>query len=341
MRGLKIKILIFSIISFLAFSSLGQVYKPFDFSEGATWSHTECGLKPEWGAVYKFQISGDTLLNQYFYKKIYYQAKRGDGVCSKCDFVFNMDSATLFAMIRQNVASKKVYFIYPYVSNNEWLGYDFDILNVGQTLTGYSLIFTTDPEYPIAGIYVYQLIVDDIDSICVNGEYRRRYYFGPGNAGNIYHLPEYWIDGIGSTNGLLVQGFGGPNWQHGLYCFHDKHGSIYYDSTGVLDCVVRSSLSCTDGLDCAPITGLKLVDDTNPINVYPNPVKNQLIVECKIQATKLELTFFDMMGQKIITKLLNQPDEVSVVSLNELPSGFYYLTIQADDFFTAKKIIKE
>ncbi len=341
MRGFLTKILVFSIISFLAISSPGQVYTPFNFSEGATWSHTECGYKPDWGAVYKFQISGDTLINQTFYKKIYYQVKWGDGVCSDCDFTFNTDSATLFAMIRQNVQDKKVYFIYPYASDKEWLGYDFDITFVGQSINGFSLIFTTDPEYPVAGIYVYQLIVDDIDSICVNEEYRRRFYFGPGNAGNIYHLAEYWIDGIGSTQGLLVQGFGGPNWQHGLYCFHIKDGSIYYDSTGVLDCVVRSSLSCTNGLDCPPVTGLKLIDNTNPIQIYPNPVKSQLIVECKIQATKLELTFYDIMGQKVITKLLHHPDEVSVVSLNELPSGFYYLTIQAGDFFTAKKIIKE
>ncbi len=341
MRGLLTRLLIFCVISFLAYSSVGQDYTPFNFAYGSTWSHTECETKPDWGAVYKFKTFGDTLINTTLYQKIYYQARRGEGVCVNCDFTFNRDSASLFALIRQDVQRKRTYFIYPNVSDKEWLGYDFDITAVGQILNGFSLIFTTNPEYTTAGIYVYQLEVDGIDSICVNGEYQRRYYFGPGNAGNINHRAEYWIEGIGSTHGLMVQGFGAPDWHQELYCFHSKEESIYYDSTAILNCVAPNSLTCEEGLDCSPITGLSLTDGSDPVHVYPNPVKDQLIVECKIQCAQLELTFFNMMGQKITTKSVHHPDEVSIVSLTDLPSGFYYLTIQAEDFFTGRKIIKE
>jgi len=337
----------FSNIALLALFSLfastlsGQVYTPLDLSEGATWSHTECGYKPDWGAVYKFKIYGDTVVNDNIYKKIYYQYRRGEAICANCDFTFNRDSASLFAFIRQIIPKKKIYFIYPGHSDKEWLGYDFDITSVGQTVAGFSLIFTTEPEAPTVSIYVYQLEVDEIDSICVDGTYRRRYFYGAGNGGNIYHLPEHWVEGVGSTHGLLVQGFGGPDWEHSLYCFHNKEGSVYYDTAAILDCVLSSSLSCSEGTPCSPITGLEITDPADPIHVYPNPVKDQLIVECKIPDSKLELTFFNRMGQKVCTKLLIHPDEVSVVSLNDLPSGFYYVTIQAGDFYTGKKIIKE
>ena len=341
MRGLLTRLFVFSIISFLTVSAVGQGYTPFNFSQGSTWSHIECGEKPNWGAVYKFKIFNDTLISDKLYHKIYYQVKWGQGICANCDFSFSRDSSTLFAMIRQDIQRKKTYFINPNVSDKEWLGYNFNIENVGQIVNGFSLIFTTDPEYPIPGIYVYQLEVDEIDSICVNGEYRRRYYFGQGNAGNINHLPEYWIEGIGSTQGLMVQGFGAPGWQQSLYCFHSKDGSVYYDSAAVLSCVAPNSVTCEDGFDCSTVTGIIPTDEASSVHVYPNPVKDQLIVECKLQSAKLELAFFNMMGQKITTKLIHHPDEVSIVSLTDLPSGFYYLTIQAGDFFTGKKIIKE
>ncbi|MBE0647391.1 MAG: T9SS type A sorting domain-containing protein [Bacteroidales bacterium] len=335
------KILVLISLTILSLPLMAQEYTPLDISEGSTWSHTECGFKPNWGAVYKFKIFGDTLIHNETYKKLYFQAKRGAGICSTCNFTFNRDSSTLFAFIRQSIPKRKVYFICPSISDKEWLGYDFDISSIGQTVTGFSLILTVDPEGPAAGIYVYQMIVDAIDSICVNGEYVRRYYYGPGNGGNIYHLAEYWVEGIGSTHGLMVQGFGGPDWNHSLYCFHNKDGSVYYDYDAILDCIDNTSLTCEEGYDCSPYTSIDPGNSESAINIYPNPAKDKIFIESKSPSGTLTLTLFNMMGQKSLTKTIRWASELEPVNIGELPPGFYYLTLEAEGFFSGCKIIKE
>lgn len=335
------KILVLISLTVLSLSLTGQEYTPLDLSEGATWSHNECGFKPDWGAVYKFMIVGDTLINTETYQKIYFQARRGLGVCSNCNFTFNRDSATLFAFIRQSIPKRKVYFIYPAVSDKEWLGYDFDITSVGQTVAGFSLILTVNPESTPAGIYVYQMSVDGIDSLCVNGEYVKRYFFGAGNGGNIYHLPEYWVEGIGSTHGLLVQGFGGPDWIHSLYCFNNKEGGVYYDSSAILSCVTRESMTCDEGFDCSPVMYIDKGDPQSRVNIYPNPVRDRIFIESKDPSGNLKLTFFNMMGQKSLIKTISATRELESIDISELPRGFYYLTVETDGFITGEKVLKD
>ena len=318
-----------------------QNYTPLDLSEGATWSHTECGFKPDWGAVYKFKIYGDTVVRTHLYQKLYYQSRRSEGVCANCNFSFNRDSATLFALIRQDIVKKKVYFIYPSLGDKEWLGYNFDINAVGQSVTGFSLIFTTRPEAPVAAIYIYQLDVEEIDTFCLNGEWVRRYYFGPGSGGNPYHYAEYWIEGLGSTHGLLVQGFGGPDWLQKLYCFHNATSGVYYDSTAVLSCIEPNSLTCAEGMDCSPPTAIDLQYTRDPVAVYPNPLSNTMVVENQLHGQNIELWFSDMMGRVVWKKTLYAPGELTSVSVHDLPSGFYYLTIRAGELYGGRKMIKQ
>ncbi|MFH1160830.1 MAG: T9SS type A sorting domain-containing protein [bacterium] len=319
----------------------GQAYTPLDLSEEATWSHTQCGFKPPWGAVYKFKILGDTIINSKQYKKIYFQSKSGEGVCTDCDFTFNRDSAELFAFIRQDIAKKKVYFVYPYLSDKEWLGYNFQIDSLGQQVVGFSLIFSVQGEYTIASIYVYQLEVDMIDSLCVDGTYRRRYFYGVGNGGNVYHNQEYWIEGIGSTQGLLSQGVGAPDWTQALYCFYNKMENVYYDTTGILNCVLNTSVTCYNGLDCSTPVSIKTPLPNDPVLIYPNPVRNTLMIECVDLANHLELTFYDHIGKIVKSMTIATHSQITPIPVDDLPAGFYFLTVRSGNFSTGKKIIKE
>lgn len=335
------KILVLTSLTVLSLSLAGQEYTPLDLSEAAIWSHNECGFKPDWGAVYKFKIFGDTVINTQTYQKLYYQARRGMGICSTCNFTFNPDSATLFAFIRQSIPKRKVYFIYPAVSDKEWLAYDFDITNVGQTVTGFSLILTVEPESTPAAIYVYQMTVDGIDSVCVNGEYVRRYFFGAGNGGNIYHLPEYWVEGIGSTHGLMVQGFGGPDWVHSLYCFSNKEGGVYYDSTAILSCLSRPSLTCDEGFDCSPVMFTEREDPEALIHIYPNPAREKIFVETQKFSGSLKVTLFNLMGQACLIQEIPGTGGLASIDIHHLSPGFYHLTAESDGLFFGRKIVKE
>jgi len=341
MNRIFIIILVFFSLHFFSLTLAGQDLAILDLTDGATWSHNECDYSSNYGAVYKLKILGDTVLNSQVYRKIYYQAKRGPTVCSNCNFVFNRDSASLFAFIREDISRRKVYFIHPSISYKEWLAYDFDIQNVGQVIAGFSLIFTTNPESTPVGIYVYQLSVDAIDSLCVNGEYEKRYYFGPGNGGNPYHLPEYWIEGIGSTHGLLDQGYGGPDWVHSLYCFYNSVGPVYFDSSAILSCVLNTSLSCEHGLDCSPVTFIDPPDQQDLVHVYPNPFSDRIFIESTTVIGTLTLAFYNLVGEKILVKTIPDAGELESVLISELPSGFYFLTIDGKNQFNARKIMKE
>lgn len=335
------KILVPFLLFLSTLSLTGQEYTPMDLSEGATWSHVECGFKPDWTAVYKFKIIGDTVIALQTYKKIYYQAKRGPVGCTTCGFTFNRDSATLFALVRQIIPKKQVYFINPAISDKEWLGYNFDITNVGQIVTGFSLIFTVNPESTPPGIYVYQMEVGGIDSLCVNGEYVRRYFFDAGAGGNIYHLPEYWVEGIGSTHGLLVQGYGGPDWYHSLYCFHNKEGGVYYDYEAIPECIDNTSLFCELGYDCTPVILNDQIYPDAMVNMYPNPAGENIIIESRLTSDQYKIAIFNMTGKKVFDKVVPCSQELETIHLSHLSPGFYYLTIESEGFFTGKKIVKE
>lgn len=334
-------ILVFFSLHLFSLTTAGQDLAILDLTDGATWSHNECDYSSNYGAVYKLKILGDTVLNGQVYRKIYYQAKRGPAVCSNCNFVFDRDSASLFAFIREDISRRKVYFIHPSITHKEWLAYDFNIQNVGQVIAGFSLIFTTNPESTPVGIYVYQLVVDTIDSICINGEYEKRYYFGQGNGGNSYHLPEYWIEGIGSTNGLLDQGYGGPDWVHSLYCFYNLEGPVYFDSAAILSCVLNTSLSCENGIDCSPVTFIDPRNQNGSVYLYPNPIRDRIYIESATFAGTLTLTFYNLMGEKTLVKTIPDAGELESVQISELPSGFYFLTIEGKNRFIARKIMKE
>jgi|GEM_PF-3163978 hypothetical protein len=325
----------------VSLSLTGQTYTPLDLSEGATWSHTQCGFKPPWGAVFKFKIYGDTVLNSKQYKKIYFQSKSGEGICTDCDFIFNRDSAQLFSFIRQDIPKKKVYFIYPYLSDKEWLGYDFMIDSVGQQRAGFSLIFSVQGENTYASIFVYQLVVDMIDSLCVDGTYRRRYFYGPGNGGNIYHNPEFWIEGIGSTQGLLSQGVGVPDWKQGLYCFFNKMEPVFYDTAGILDCVADTSVTCYYGEDCNTPVSVPLTAGELPVRVYPNPVKNTLTIESPRLPGCMELVLYNQIGMTVKRISIPSYESTFPVSLDGLPSGFYFLILRSGTSYAGIKILKE
>jgi len=341
MNGSFLKVTILALMYPLFLGLQAQDYTPMDFSEGATWSHTECGFKPNWGAIYKFRVSGDTTINNNIYKRVYYQSRRSEGICLDCDFTFNIDSAELFALVRQEIPKKKVYFVYPGLIDKEWLLYNFDLEYIGQPVQGFCLIFSTEPESPVASIYVYQLEVDMIDTACVDGSYVNRYFFGNGNAGNIYHRPEFWMEGLGSTHGLLVPGFGGPDWAHTLYCFSNKDGSVFYDSTAIQSCVAPSNPSCEPGMDCLTPVSVSDFTQGDPLQIYPNPVKDRLFLEFSKQVSSCRILLFDRMGREVFSRTLVSPGELETIMLTGLPQGFYYLRLFTDGFSTSRKIIVE
>jgi hypothetical protein len=70
------------------------------------------------------------------------------------------------------------------------------------------------------------------------------------------------------------------------------------------------------------------------IRLYPNPVKNILIIESKIQIKKVEI--FSVLGQKV--KEINS--DVNYIQTSSLPHGMYMVKIYSENAFIIKKLIK-
>lgn len=188
--------------------------------------------------------------------------------------------------MRDNVATKKVYFIEHGKSTEEVL-YDFT-LEVGDTIRGYHV----DYHYPRA-------TVKAIDSVLIGNEYHKRLLLS-----DVYNI--YWIEGVGSTYGLtegVTNNVDAMGYQ--LLCFGNTEESSYPQQGG----------------PCAMITGIEDTRDSSPIILSPNPSNSNFTVDFGTNLFK-KLTVTDLSGRQIIE--INQAFN-NRVQVNGLPAGSYFI----------------
>jgi hypothetical protein len=124
----------------------------------------------------------------------------------------------MIGYIREDTLTGKVFFR---KWDGEGLIYDFN-LQIGDSVT-------INNYY--AGFADVTLICGNIDSVNINGQFKKRIYlyrYYPGE-----YPADIWIEGIGSTGGLLYSGLGGaavasPIWK--LLCCSQNDTLIYMDS---------------------------------------------------------------------------------------------------------------
>ncbi len=104
------------------------------------------------------------------------------------------------------------------------------------------------------------------------------------------------------------------------------------------------------------IYGVKIVPDlagwsvdnheaVNPMTttrVYPNPVSNELFIEVNAsQSSEMNISVFNLMGQKVMEKNVNVNTGINTPSINtsDLNSGIYFVTVKANGFENTMKFI--
>jgi hypothetical protein len=121
--------------------------------------------------------------------------------------------------LREDTITNKVYFS-KWGSDEIGLIYDFNLA------TGDSVVI--DNYY--GGFEDVLLICDSIDSLTINGSFKKRLFLSsPGFADN-----DIWIEGIGSKFGLLLSGLNGSSMVGGgtdLLCCSKSDTLIYFNST--------------------------------------------------------------------------------------------------------------
>ena len=245
----------------------------------------------------KYGIIGDTLINSINYKKI--------GLSP--DTSFNPINAEYFCAVRDY--NKKWYFIEK-DSLNEKLLYDFDVSE------GSTLVIDNPWAYGITEVYI-----DSIDSIEINGTYRKRINTSFPLGG----FPEQWIEGIGCNNGLFYSGYYLFDYGHQLLCFH------YNDSLYYLNSPNDSCFYITTNINDKNI----LLDN---ILIYPNPVKNTLIINNRnLFIQKIEIT--NILGGIIKYEKYNLQNIISI-DFSEYNKGIYFIKIYNNKNLILNKIIK-
>lgn len=201
--------------------------------------------------------------------------------------------------LRFDSVSQCYYSIIP--NQEEHLLYDFSVMT-GDTVAVYSNhSYTT-------------LIVHDVDSVFVEPINRKRIRFE--------NTDEYWIEGIGSTAGLLNPGWGlSTGIGYELLCYFEND-IVKYHNENYSDCDIN--------------TNKKLIINDNKYVLYPNPTKDKLYIESPCLKYKIEI--IDSKGKTIYSKKNVCQNEICIKT-GFMSNGTYIVRLINDSDIQIRKLI--
>lgn len=279
---------------------ISQTYFPFP-DTNAVW--TVLGAQTTQHTIYA--VKGDSVYNATVYKKYFTVT---DTNLSNAQFTFH-------ALVRQDLTSKRIYGIKKNTTTERVL-YDFS-LNVNDTLSVYSFDFpfTNDK---------HKIIVTHIDNVLVNSVSRKRFKVIGTQYLSQPCTPEYWIEGIGSLNGLFNSGTSD-------FCITDFNFPILLceKENGILNYVHAPCNSCF----ASPCLGVGVKEQVNindEIYLYPNPANEELNVSFNMQ-TNIDFNkifIYNSLGQLIRQEGIDFKNNKASINTSSLQNGIYFLNLK-------------
>lgn len=256
-----------------------QSYSPL-VDTNKTWNVAEGDFVWFWSTS-NYSLTQDTLIDGLHYKKVY--AK---------DSILNPDFLRLMAFIRED-SMKRVYIIRcpDTQSTGETLLYDFG-LNVGDTVTAFNYYLS-----PVQNTW----IVSSIDTVhLISGEKRVRW-----KLQNFSSDEDCWVEGIGSTMGLLFPGTRGIiDLSSKLLCYYENFDLMY-----------KNDSSCF--LSNANVD----VQKVNSYQIFPTVAKDVVYVN-NVDLNEVEIVeIYNATGNVIYRSTLFS-NEINVTALQP---GFYFI----------------
>jgi Secretion system C-terminal sorting domain len=177
----------------------------------------------------------------------------------------------------------------------------------------------------------YYLKIENIDSIEINGEYYKRFYFQEPGLG-FFYLNEVWIEEIGSIHGPLF-----PNNPRVFQT--EIPDSIYLTCYKSNDVVIWNNPNYENCYINIVLSTNELKDE--PINVFPNPFFDKLLIEFPgNEKGEHDISVFDVYGNLIIKTTMNQNRHFEI-NLSFLENSIYIIQIESDKKVFRQKIIKQ
>jgi hypothetical protein len=287
--------------------SQGQEYVPFP-TENATWNIClldGCSYPSTDTIQRRYGLHGDTTINNINYNRLCIE--RGDTA--------NPEIEPIGGLREKN---KKIYYygkdFLGTPLNEEILLYDFT-KEIGDTIFHDSF-------------FGFISVVLAIDSVNINGNFRRRYKV---NNHWYYHNPDYIIEGIGSVlNGLLGNVTGilecGPHyWEH--ICFR-QNGRVIYLNPAYDQCFPENLMM-----------GVRNISNDPNLQLYPNPVAGELNIHNNSDQEVLYVKIIDINGRTVLVKEIDK--EYNKIDL-PISTGIYHaaVTDKKGKILLTQKIIK-
>lgn len=289
----------------------GQEYLPI-LEENRVWS-----IMHE-----KHALLGDTMINETTYKKLFYHSYIEE---------FTPDSLQYIAAMREDSLNEKVYFIWKN-HEDEVLLYDFS-LEVGNTFEVNSpFLGLGEPTY-IEDYFNQRILeVAQISETVIGGEARKTIHL------TRYEDPsfgEYWIEGIGSSVGLIYAGYFSDPIMDAPYpfllCVHEDSILMYQED----DPWGLYMNTCY----AEPTTNVDEIEvKSYGFNVWPTFFKEQIFLQSNSQAFKVSV--YDLTGRMIYQyHSLESLTELTIPTIH-WESGLYVIKMSNPDSYVTKKVIK-
>lgn len=287
-----------------------NVYHPFPDSN-AVWNFhyiVQCpiGGWPTPYADYSIYITGDTIINNVIYKKLYTPFVAAGPNPNNCP----LPDSGYQGAIREDAIAKKV-FIFPKYGMNEKLYFDFN-WEAGDTIYG-------------ALGYSFQDTIVSVDSVLVGNSYRKRWLI------NSWY-DTYVIEGIGSTYGLLNQSsYATDQPYYNLICFKQDNQTLYPYTATTCE-IITVAVDEKENMDYG-------------ITIYPNPVSDELNITFNIEKPgNFTLQLYNSLGQEIkflLSEKVNMGENNIKISVEDMPDGIYFLKLLINENIVTKKFTKK
>ena len=296
---MKTILLLFFLITQIV-ASAQMPYVPFP-EENAVW-HVGFVMTPYPGYVhYQYFYDGDTTIGGKDYHKVRekYEEFTSSG---------NSGDNGIIGYLRQDTGERKVYY-FPANGIQEDLLYDFSI-GVGE-------------DYPSAnncgGVDAEDI---HIDSILINGQYRRIWLNGGG--GSLYGLGKM-IEGIGYLTGLLGCFEDCFEWCWWLSCFQ-QDGETIFEQT-----VFQPPLCNLIGIDDPGIM-------EDGIVLFPNPIHEGDVTIQFNSPKNAEIRIFDLKGNLFLQQNFHYTSEARLPTA-ALAQGVYVVRILSEGLPVSRKLV--
>lgn len=249
-----------------------------------------------WGDIITeiFKIEGDTLINSVNYQKVWQS------------YDSTLVDWWLMACIREE--SHTVYILN--YNEDERVLYDFNLVT-GDT-ANIANYFCEDM----------QIVIHDVDTVNYLDVDRKRWALD--NEGY-----EYWLEGIGSTNGILYSNFFHcifDVWFE-LLCFSDND-TLLYIKEGEDDCF-QFHVGIDEWLDDSQLT------------IYPSPASTQINIKlpAAIPPENSILTIYNIHGQQITRRQMTERQ--TMVDVSGMSQGVYFVRVVSDNGVMVGKFVKQ